>query len=529
MGFDTEQASYLDFRNILAERSDAVVAWIGAGLSIPAGLPSWRGLRQALVGTLEQLSKHVLDPSEQAELVHCAKSATAETDLWSAFALLRSKLGAEEYRSTVKKALSVSETVKIPEAYRYLWRLRIAGVLNLNLDRLAQKAFTEVHAQRDLVSFTGLRANDYIHILRSQNPWLAYLHGELDDASSWVFTSSELRTLFKSNGYQLLISTCFAARTVIFVGMSADDIAAGGHLESLTTSGIDLGGHFWITHRNDATTRDWAAKAGIRLIHYKAAKEDHSELFDFFNDLQHHVPSDPIPPPVKPTRVVVPSSAVLPTSEDLQKLTAHEIRNVLNSHAASLLQQTNPDTIAQFDAFAKKYSPAIYRAWYVSTEPPDNRISEYTITEQIAEGAFGTVYRAEDSSGRQVAIKVLHEKIRKNREMLHTFRRGVRSMRILSDSGIKGILKFHDASEIPAMVIMDFVEGDDLSQAVVKGVLREWKNLLWVASEVTSIIRHSHKLPQRVLHRDIRPSNIMLENCWGPSSDWENVHGPLHR
>lgn len=207
----------------------------------------------------------------------------------------------------------------------------------------------------------------------------------------------------------------------------------------------------------------------------------------------------------------------------LESQSAVNIRRILNSYASRILFETNDRTVEEYEAFAAKYSEAIYRAWYVDVEPPKNELLGYELTELRKEGAFGTVYRATNSGGYQFAVKVLHEKVRKNREMLQSFRRGVSSKRILTENDVKGVVQYYDASEIPAVVVMDFVEGIDLVEATKKAVLSEWHCLLRIARQLTEIIRTSHRLPQRVLHRDIRPSNIMLENCWGPNPKWEDV------
>jgi serine/threonine protein kinase len=206
----------------------------------------------------------------------------------------------------------------------------------------------------------------------------------------------------------------------------------------------------------------------------------------------------------------------------LAKLPAPEIRNELNAYASLVLEETNQLTVKQFEEFATQYSEAIYRAWYVDLNE-NSRLLSYSLVEKQAEGAFGSVYRAVDDTGENFAVKILHERIRNNSEMLQSFRRGIRSMRILAEAKLPGVVEYFDASEIPAMVVMEFIEGINLSEAVEKRVLTEWPRLLRVATELTNIIRASHKLPQRVLHRDIRPANVMLQHCWGPNPDWEEV------
>ncbi len=216
----------------------------------------------------------------------------------------------------------------------------------------------------------------------------------------------------------------------------------------------------------------------------------------------------------------------LPSPAELIRLPSNEIRSILNVEASRILQKTTEQSIAEYEEFASRYEEAIQRAWFIPKHVEGTEVLGYRLMSKVAEGGFGTVYRAVDMSdddGTQFAVKILHERIRDNHDKLQSFRRGVRSMRILTKEKVRGVVPFRDASEIPAMVAMEFIEGLNLVEAVARGVLRTWRDLLHVAIELTKIIRSSHRLTQRVLHRDIRPANVMLKNCWAPNPDWRDV------
>jgi serine/threonine protein kinase len=95
-------------------------------------------------------------------------------------------------------------------------------------------------------------------------------------------------------------------------------------------------------------------------------------------------------------------------------------------------------------------------------------------------------------------------------------------MSILSARNVHGVVPYIDAWEIPAFAVMEFVEGCNLTEAVRMHVLDDWPNVLRIAADLAGIIRKSHRLPERVLHRDIRPSNVMLRNCW-PQCDFKDI------
>jgi len=85
-------------------------------------------------------------------------------------------------------------------------------------------------------------------------------------------------------------------------------------------------------------------------------------------------------------------------------------------------------------------------------------------------------------------------------------------MRILSAAKVVGMVPYTDCSEIPAFVVMELVNGPNLYDAVQCGYLDSWHDVLRFAVDLTEVIRRAHQLPQRVLHRDIRPPNIMLRD-----------------
>lgn len=146
----------------------------------------------------------------------------------------------------------------------------------------------------------------------------------------------------------------------------------------------------------------------------------------------------------------------------------------------------------------------------------------YKLVREVASGGFGTVYEAEGPDQSSVAIKLLREAIRNDPNHLQSFRRGVRSMRILSQANIPGVVRYHEEFEIPAIAVMDLVPGHTLHDAIQRRAL-DWRTSLDIAIRLATIVRQSHQLPSRVLHRDLRPKNIMVKQKWEGDEDWEIV------
>jgi serine/threonine protein kinase len=67
---------------------------------------------------------------------------------------------------------------------------------------------------------------------------------------------------------------------------------------------------------------------------------------------------------------------------------------------------------------------------------------------------------------------------------------------------------------------MDWVNGPNLAEAKEANLLDDWGAVLSVMLDLATIIRRAHQLPQAVLHRDIRPANVMLRDGWLGETEW---------
>lgn len=521
MSFDVNQPSHRQFRETLKLNTVPVVVWAGAGLSMPSGLPNWTQLQTFLTGRATDKRGRVDKVASEIIQAHL-KLAHSEKSAWKKFEHLKQALGNADYTSSVREAFQDAGKVEIPDLYLQLWELGINGFFTLNIDRLASRAFSATKPGSALREFEGVNSQRHADVFLSGHKFVLNLHGSIDDAQSWVFTNSEFEQLGKNPGYHNLVNACFTTRVVLFVGISAEDQAAGGHLEKLKKLGINLNNHFWLTHRNDQETVHWAGEAGLNLIFYEARNNDHSELDGFVSDLLSYIPRDQTPPPVEPP-VKKERGVVIPPSDELERQSANDIRIALNNEAKRILSSNNPNKIKEYETFLSEYGEAVYRAWSISTTKSKNHFFDYILNRQIAKGAFGQVFEATSKDGNRVAIKVLHGDIREEPHMLISFRRGVQSMRILSERHVDGMVPYLAAWEVPTSSVMELIEGPNLEDAVNANYVNDWNTRLQIARELTRIIRAAHVLPERVLHRDIRPANIMLKGYYDQSAPWELV------
>lgn len=500
----------LSLGDLLKNRSSRVVTWIGAGLSQPADLPSWPKLLKNLIAVGRASNQP--DDKRKTQLLALAES---EFDLWRAFSHVREALGETTFNANIRLSLQDADKRPIPINYEYLWRLGIDGMISLNLDAFARRSHSAVFSgvTREY-TFSGIDAAAYCHVLNSltANKFICNLHGDLANTKSWILTKESLENLQRNQGYETFTQTCLLTRTIVFIGISADDMAIKRHLEALRSRGCDFSPHYWITDRKDIETIRFAEDNGIQVIRYDSSN-NHSELTELFQLLIDFVPQEKRPSIVAPSNFSPAPVLEDLTDDELRTRSANDIRQYLNQRAMNIINQTPISGLESYQALLEFYEQSIYQAWFI---PKGGRpkFFDYTIISQISsEGAFGQVYLAE-KNGRQFAIKLIHQKIRDNAEMMTAFRRGVDSLKIIAshESVADKIVQFQGAWEIPAAVAMDFVSGQNLQEAVEAKMINNWEQALEISYQLATGIRAAHRL--QIKHRDIRPPNIMLRNFY---------------
>src|SRR6266700_155093 len=131
-------------------------------------------------------------------------------------------------------------------------------------------------------------------------------------------------------------------------------------------------------------------------------------------------------------------------------------------------------------------------------------IGKYNILSTIGTGGFGTVYLAEDKwIDKKVALKVPHKQGVDFGELL----REPRLLATLSHPNIVTILTAEKQENV-FFIVMEYVAGETLENMIVREGALDMARALDYTCQICNAVDHAHKAG--VLHRDLRPSNVLV-------------------
>ena len=135
----------------------------------------------------------------------------------------------------------------------------------------------------------------------------------------------------------------------------------------------------------------------------------------------------------------------------------------------------------------------------------------YLLEELVGEGGMANVYRAMDlKEQRTVAVKILKEECTESEEMVRRFKNESKAISILNHPGIVKVYDVSVTDKIQYMV-MEYVDGITLKEYLsLRGGPLTWKETLHFSMQVLEALSHAHS--KGVVHRDVKPQNIMLQS-----------------
>lgn len=132
----------------------------------------------------------------------------------------------------------------------------------------------------------------------------------------------------------------------------------------------------------------------------------------------------------------------------------------------------------------------------------------YEIHELLGVGGMAMVYRAYDTiDDRMVAIKILKDEFLHNEEFCRRFRNESKAIAVLSHPNI---VKVYDVSfgDRIQYIVMEYIDGITLREYLDQQTEVRWKEAIHFTVQILRALEHAHQ--KGIVHRDIKPQNIML-------------------
>lgn len=132
----------------------------------------------------------------------------------------------------------------------------------------------------------------------------------------------------------------------------------------------------------------------------------------------------------------------------------------------------------------------------------------YEIHELIGVGGMAYVYRCTDTiDDREVAVKILKDEFLNNEEFIRRFKNESKAIAMLSHPNI---VKVYDVSfgDMIQYIVMEYIDGITLKEYIGQQGVLDWREALHLTTQILKALQHAHT--KGVVHRDIKPHNIML-------------------
>lgn len=131
----------------------------------------------------------------------------------------------------------------------------------------------------------------------------------------------------------------------------------------------------------------------------------------------------------------------------------------------------------------------------------------YEILEKVGLGGMATVYKAKDrKTGRLVALKVPQERFLGDPRFVRRFHR---EAEVLTRMDHPNIVKVYDHGQVEGVhyIAMEFLDGEGLDKLIEERRL-SLRQAAAILARVADALKHIHA--QGIVHRDIKPGNIMV-------------------
>ncbi len=137
-------------------------------------------------------------------------------------------------------------------------------------------------------------------------------------------------------------------------------------------------------------------------------------------------------------------------------------------------------------------------------------LGDYRILRRLGEGGMGAVYLGYDErNDRQVAIKVLNDRLASNQSYIDRFNREAKSGRLLDHPNIvRTFFSGQDGTTGKRYLVLEFVDGPSAHALLAHQTRLSVGDAVHIALDVARALEYAHS--RNIVHRDIKPDNVLI-------------------
>jgi hypothetical protein len=273
-----------ELKDALIKKRCAV--FVGAGLSVAVGYPTWDKLLSALIK--KAYKQKVIDSKKKSELEAMVK----KPGKWLMIA--------QELGDSYGKGAFLTELAAIFEAvtpvpsniHKLITEIPFEFVVTTNYDQLIENAYVPKFNLIPKI-FTHADVSDFADSLWRGEFFILKAHGDLQKKSTIILTEKDYRTVIHTSpGYKALLAAIFTTKTILFLGSSLSDPELKLLLSSLHDAFQGKGvNHFALVPSTDFSNTEaahWRKNYNVQCIVYQPSK-NHSEVATFLKRIKDSI------------------------------------------------------------------------------------------------------------------------------------------------------------------------------------------------------------------------------------------------
>ncbi len=270
-------------------QKDRAAYFVGAGLSVGAGLPSWNSLMDELIELADQ------QPFIPKDKIEEYRNLSGDNNNFLFLAEdLKTELGKERFSSFMEEKFQDS-TILPTKNHELIVQANCSIILTINYDALLERAYNNIY--RDwpnsfIYSESKYAANNFwkgkFFILKA--------HGDAKrDVDSIILSQRDYRkVLYREPGYRSLLQAVFSQKSIVFVGVSMTDPEFNQLLDYLHDS-YHGGGptHYLLIDENNCgqvKAKRYLEEFKIEAIPYNNDNKDYKEVTEFLELVLREAP-----------------------------------------------------------------------------------------------------------------------------------------------------------------------------------------------------------------------------------------------